>query len=390
MNRRVVSISHHPVFGGPHNQMARLAGPLERLGWSTVALLPTEPGNASQRLKDAGVDVVQREFYRLRASPRPTVQLQAISSLMRGTKAIGEVLAGERPDVVQINGLANPHGAIAARRLGLPVVWQLLDTRSPKLLEAALMPLVARCATVVMSTGSRVAERHVGYARIRTRVVPFFPPVDLAEFNAPDRDAARRRLGVRADLVVGVLGNRNPMKGHERFVEVAATVARIRRDVEFVILGAESDVHAGYARALDAQIASHGLRDRFRVVDPGASVANLLPAIDIGLFLSLPRSEGVPTAMLELMACSVPVIVSDVGGTPDVIADGENGNLVSAREPHKAAVEKVLALVDSADDRRRMGLAARRWVESHASVEQCAKVHAAAYERAVTASLLRT
>lgn len=55
------------------------------------------------------------------------------------------------------------------------------------------------------------------------------------------------------------------------------------------------------------------------------------------LFLFPTRSEGTPVAVMEAMACGVPVLVSPVGGVPDLIKDGVNGFLISSREPDQVA-----------------------------------------------------
>ncbi|HRC62745.1 MAG TPA: hypothetical protein PLX85_05920, partial [Dehalococcoidia bacterium] len=49
----LLHVVHYPVFGGPHNQALRLAEPLRRRGWETTVLLPDEPGNAAERLREA-------------------------------------------------------------------------------------------------------------------------------------------------------------------------------------------------------------------------------------------------------------------------------------------------------------------------------------------------
>src|ERR1044071_9972246 len=72
---RVLLVTPSPVFGGPHNQALLLARWLEPHGVDLTVVLPTEPGSAVERLADAGVDVIQTELHRLRASPHPIAQL---------------------------------------------------------------------------------------------------------------------------------------------------------------------------------------------------------------------------------------------------------------------------------------------------------------------------
>jgi hypothetical protein len=110
---RPLSIIHYPVFGGPHNQALRLAGPLRRLGVKTTVLLPDEPGNAASRLQAAGVDVITVPLHRVRATANPAAHLRFAVRFWPEIDAVRRVIRERRIDLVQIGGLINPHGAIA-------------------------------------------------------------------------------------------------------------------------------------------------------------------------------------------------------------------------------------------------------------------------------------
>src|SRR4029079_13295654 len=116
----------------------------------------------------------------------------------------------------------NPHAAIAGRREGCAIIWQLLDTRPPMAVRRVLMPLVTRLGDVVMTTGRAVANVHPGAETLGDRLRPFFPPVDRDEFRAENIDAisARQSYGFSTDdLVLVSVGNLNPQKGHEYLLQ---------------------------------------------------------------------------------------------------------------------------------------------------------------------------
>jgi glycosyltransferase involved in cell wall biosynthesis len=356
---RVLSVIHHPVFGGPHNQAVRLAGPLRQRGWETLVLLPAEEGNAEDRLRMAGVAVVTKPLQRLRATANPGLHLCFARELRADVERIRQVIRSERADLVQVNGLVNPHAALAARLERRPVVWQILDTRAPRALRLAMMPVIDRLADVVMCTGAEVARQHPGAGSLGDRLILYVPPVDTSAFR-PDsarRASARARLRVPHDArLVGTLGNVNPQKGHEHLVNAAAMLWREFSDLYVRILGASTPTHRPYHDRLALQAARLGLArdDRFSIVDPQEEASRLLPALDVFVLTSVRRSEGIPTVVVEAMACGLPIVTTRVGGVAEVVDDGVTGVIVPAGDD-VAIVEAVGRLLRKGGLRQEMG-----------------------------------
>ncbi len=208
---RVLSVVHSPTYAGAHNQLLRLHGPLRDLGVETIAALPEEADEAADRLRAAGVEVHTLPLARLRATANPLTQGRFLSAAHGDVGRLADLVAATRVDVVQVHGVQNPQGAIAGRRRGVAVVWQLLDTRAPMALRRLCMPLVRRLADSIVSWGVAVADGHPGARRFGDRLVVVYPPVDVGAFapDAASRRAARQRLGVGDDQVlVGTVGVR--------------------------------------------------------------------------------------------------------------------------------------------------------------------------------------
>ena len=153
---RALWVFHFPIYGGPHNTAVGVEGPLADLGWETLAALTDEPGNAEQRLTEGGLETATMPLHRLRASWHPGDNLRTAAAFRREVRALEQLIRARGCDVVVLTGLMNPHGAIAARRTGVPIVWQVLDTRTPPAPRSAAMTLVRRCADSVMFNGRAV------------------------------------------------------------------------------------------------------------------------------------------------------------------------------------------------------------------------------------------
>jgi glycosyltransferase involved in cell wall biosynthesis len=378
-------VIHYPFFGGPHNQALRLNYPLERLGVSTTVVLPGEPGNAAGRLRSAGLDVAEIGLHRIRARVDPRFHVRLIAGFFRDVQRLRALIRERSVDVVEINGLVNAQGAVAARLEGVPVIWQLLDTRAPRPVKWLLMPLVRRLANVVMSTGYGVADVHPGARSFGDRLVPFYPPVDTATFRpgADRRAAARLELGLEFDApVIGCVANITRQKGIEHFVAMAERVASRRPDAHFVLLGRVMETQQDYAEKVLSL--ARRLTDEGRLVirDPGSRVGELLPAFDIFVMTSVSRSEGISTTVLEAMACGLPVVATDVGALNEVVAEGVTGRLVQPADI-EAMVQAVVELLNDPERLTRAASEARSRAVRRYDVETCAEVHLEAIQKAV-------
>lgn len=387
--KRVLVIIHTPTFGGPHNQVLRMHTMLREHGWDQLVLLPTEPGNAYERLSSAGINVIRMPLHRLRATPDLRQQWQLIAQFRAEVDAIREVIVAEGVDLVQVCGLLNIHGARAARQTGRPLVWQLLSTFAPYPLRLIVTPLVTRWADVIMSTGWTVAKQHPGALRAKERIISFFPPVDVSNFQ-PDpekRKRARLELGVPDHVVLmGTIGNFSRQKGHDLLIEVAAAMRQQRPETAFRVLGTETYANADYYRNHVRKPAmALGLHEGnyLEFVDPGQRVPELIQAFDI--FLLTSRSEGIPTVGLEAMASGIPVVSTNVGSVGEMVQNGENGILLQSNDAD-SIVKELLPLVDNMDCRMKMGRNARLRAESEFDTKVCTEMHIKAYHQAIMAS----
>jgi glycosyltransferase involved in cell wall biosynthesis len=116
--------------------------------------------------------------------------------------------------------------------------------------------------------------------------------------------------------------------------------------------------------------------------DAGSRVSALLPGFDVLALASVPRSEGMPTVILEAMACGLPVVATDVGAVRELVIDGETGLVVSPgdRDGFAAALAR---LADDDGLRRSMGELGRSRFEQTFRLEALADRHVHAYDLAL-------
>jgi glycosyltransferase involved in cell wall biosynthesis len=155
-------------------------------------------------------------------------------------------------------------------------------------------------------------------------------------------------------LFTGVLRAR---KGIFDFIECGAYVCKERPDVKFVICGdgpfLSNAIEMVKQKKLQDQIIFLGHVSRLKLIKTYQNaLAQIVPS----------HYEGLPTVMLEGMACGLPVIATKVGGNSEVIVHGQNGFLVPPRDP-KNMSRYVLKLLDDSRLREKIGSSARLTIE---------------------------
>lgn len=388
---KVLCVVHSPFFGGPHNEAVRLREPLRRRGWEIEVAIPDEAGSARKRLEAAGVPVHVLPLSRLRASPDPRLLLRFLRDFRPSVRRLEKTIESTAADVVQIGGLVNPHAAVAARRAGSAVVWEIVDSRAPAPLRRLAMTLVRRLADAVMFDGEALIALHGGRETLAAPVVVYFPPVDTARFvpSAEHRRNVREQLGVPSDApVVGMVSSLNPMKGVEHFLEAAALIASSRPETWFVVVGGVPGSHRAYGEALRRRAGELALPHPVVFVGERADVERWYPAFDVDVITSLPRSEGTTTTAMEAQSCGVPVVATRVAAVAEVVADGVTGVLVPPERP-RAIADAVLRLLDDETLRAGLGAAGRAAAVERFDAEHAANVFVHAYEAALAHAATR-
>jgi glycosyltransferase involved in cell wall biosynthesis len=172
-------------------------------------------------------------------------------------------------------------------------------------------------------------------------------------------------------LVFGTAARLDPVKGLGTLIDAFAKVRSEVSGARLLIVGdgPERDELVGRA-------AAHDLGDAVLFAGYRVNARGLLPACDV--YVNSSVSEGLSLTILEAMAAELPVVATAVGGTPEVVSDGENGLLVLARDPDSLS-RAMLTL--ARDERQRLRLAAngRAIVEARFTLDRMIDDYARAY-----------
>jgi glycosyltransferase involved in cell wall biosynthesis len=188
-----------------------------------------------------------------------------------------------------------------------------------------------------------------------------------------ERRAARAALNVGdSTLVVGTAARLDPVKDLGTLVEAFDSFRRARPDALLAIFGdgPQSD-------ALKQRVERLGLGEQVRFLGYRSDVRQLLVGVDVYVNTSL--SEGVSLTILEAMAAGLPVIATRVGGTPEVVLDGDTGVLVPPRSSERVA-DALLSLGADKTRRHAMGTAGRRRAEEKFTLDRMVAEYVEVYD----------
>lgn len=175
------------------------------------------------------------------------------------------------------------------------------------------------------------------------------PDPAAGDLAAPDRTEGPTRILFLSNMI--------PDKGFAVLLEAMSLLkARgIEAQADFAGAWPTPEAEAAFASA----VRGRGLSDRVRHHGPqyGDAKAALFRRCDVFAFPTM--SDCFPTVLLEAMAFGVPVVTTDEGGIPDIVADGVSGFIVPCRDP-RALADRLERLLDDRALRQAMGAAGRR------------------------------
>ncbi|MEX2580996.1 MAG: glycosyltransferase family 4 protein [Verrucomicrobiales bacterium] len=366
-HRILFVIARGDAFGGSSLHVMDMASQLEMDGHKVkIVVGGTEDMEVPRRFAVRNLNFVC--LPALRREIDPLNDLKAV----RGIRACIRDFA---PDMISLHASkAGTLGRLAAVGSGIPVVytphcWSFVDG-FPKAnlfrrLEKFLAPLAARIVTVCED------ERKFGLARGVGR-----PSRTIAIHNGV-KDAFGGRTKARpvpgAPVRILMVGRFEQQKNQELLIRALAKLA----DLDWTLTLVGEGPFRDRCRDLATEF---GLDGRVDFAGYSSRVDRHLESHD--LFALVTNWEGFPRSILEAMSASLPVLVSDVGGSRESVVDGKTGRLVPPSD-EAALVETLRELLTDPEELWRMGQAGRQRYAERFTFETMYANYTTLYERLV-------
>ncbi|NVK48512.1 MAG: glycosyltransferase [Cyclobacteriaceae bacterium] len=194
------------------------------------------------------------------------------------------------------------------------------------------------------------------------------------EGKGKSESSVKSNLGIPDDThVIGKVAVFRSQKRLWLWVEIAIRILKKEPHVHFLLVG-----DGEWRIRIEKQIVDSGFEKNFHFVGVQKEVLPYLNSMDI--YLSSSEFEGLPIAMLEAMACEVPVVATRAGGIGEVIQDGIQGFLTGIDEWEELE-GYCLRLLRDAELQQKMAKAAREQVVNHFSMKRMVAELEAIYDQ---------
>ncbi|WP_020676384.1 glycosyltransferase [Geopsychrobacter electrodiphilus] len=291
--------------------------------------------------------------------------------------AMVKLLRQNKIDLIHTHNAA-PHfyGAIAGFLLHIPVVHTKHGRNDPSARKKVLLNWFSSLLTNKIIAVSEDAKRvclefeHVGQSKVLT----IWNGINIAKFQkGPASNNVRGEFGILPDdFLLGIVARLCPEKNHEMLLQACSHLANKGVPFKLLVVGdgpLRKDIMQQAADLkLESKICFAGLR---------SDIPDILNELDVFCLSSV--TEGVPLTLLEALACSLPCVVTDVGGIAEVVEDGVSGFIVPSNSPVKFA-SKVFELFESAELRKNFSSAAQKRVSQYFSIQETAHKYEKVYE----------
>lgn len=199
--------------------------------------------------------------------------------------------------------------------------------------------------------------------------------VDLSTFSPASRETARLALGLPQDrpiLLFAAAGIRQNM--WKDFATLRAAISRLGAERELLLLALGDNA--------ESETVGHAEIRYIPFQNDAPAVARYYQAADVYVHAS--RADTFPNAILEAMACGLPVIATAVGGIPEQVDDGKTGFLVPVGADD-ALAKRVRQLLDDAGLRQQMGEAGAGKAHAIYGLDRQIDAYLTWYERVISA-----
>jgi len=362
---RILYIISGDVWGGAEAQASSLILGLQKLSFSTLNVILFNYGRLATTLHQKGVPI--------NIIPEAGgTSAQIVYRCFRYVRAL-------RPDIVHVHGFKeNLLGGLGARFGGAKAIIRtfhgmgLIGARIKYDAVEKINAFFLSNAIIAVSEDLKKRLTSLGFPKRKIMVI-HNGVLPVQTVSSQKIATLKNSFMIPSDVsVIGTVGRLVAVKDHKTFLDGAKIILRTNKKTRFIIVG-----DGPMKSELEAYANSIGIENEVCFAGFRTNIADFLGMFDIFAMTSL--HEGIPMALLEAMSLSKPVIVTKVGGIPEIVKDSTSGILIPPRNPD-ALAEACLKVLADTNLVRKLGTRAMQAIQEHYSIEFCVNKTKKLYE----------
>ena len=368
----IMHVVHRFDVGGLENGLVNLINRMEPTRYRHAVVCLTSYSDFAKRIQRPNVPVIA---LNKQAGKDPACYLRLVRTIRSLRPAVVHTRNLGTLDMQFMAALCAVRGRVHGEH-----GWDVYDLHGKHPRYLRLRRLARRCVHRYVAMSRDLAQwlqADVGVPQ--GRIAQIYSGVDAERFRPRvPGDVAPWPAGFAGpdSIVIGTVGRHEPVKnplglvqGFRRLIETAPELAgRLR----LVLVG------GGVQFAdVERKVAELGLTAQTWLAGSRHDVADILRQFDVFVLPSL--NEGISNTILEAMACAVPVVASRVGGTPEIVREGQTGFTYSSQDETELTL-RLATYVEDAALRREHGRRARSIVEQHHSMDSMVRNYLDVYD----------
>jgi glycosyltransferase involved in cell wall biosynthesis len=318
--------------------------------YNPIVCLPPEEGLLRAKLQEAGVPIIEMPVVKLKRSMLKSFGLfSLVGEYFKARLIFRKATKDISVDCIHSNTLATLFGAIYCKfrkTKHILHVHEIMD--SPKAAAYFFKNILKYCSDHVVYNSEATAKFYNEQSpSLKRKSVTIVNGVDRngEAISEEERTSIRKELFHvgKEDIVMGLVGRINRLKGHEITLDVFSEIANEYPTLQVRFIGSTPPGQDHFLVNLQDKIRRMNLEDRVRIIGFQEDVFPLFESMDFAVVPST-EAESFGLVVVEAMLAGKAVIGSDIGGIATIIDHNNTGLLFDpeSKESYKSALKKLL------------------------------------------------
>ena len=297
-----------------------------------VHVVLPEKGKLDDFLNNKDIKVSYHELGVLRKKYlNPLGLINRLVTNIKAIKFLSNYIKDHSIDLVYTNTSTILCGGIAAKKNGIPSLFHVHEIPTGNwLYEIFSGKIINRISNKVLTVSNSVKVHWLKYIhdkkieRIYNGII--FSKTDSLIKLERDHD----------NFVITSVARLIPYKGHMYLIDIANELVKTSTKFKFLIVGDTLPSYVSYEKSVKQKVKDLGLENQIKFLGFRNDVSNILKQSDLFIHPAI-APDPLPTVLFESLHNDLPTVATNLGGSIEILDDGNNGLLIPNNDPIKAA-----------------------------------------------------